>query len=631
MRNLFKPGKGLGRFSNVSKEQEKLILKQEALLALIPDIIMEADLNRVYTWTNQPGYDFFGDDVLGRTADYYFIDDQDVEKALNPLINGNEETVYIESWQRRKDGRKRLLAWWCKSAKDNEGRVIGTVSTARDITAEKNNEVNLLKKTIEIESFFTYSLELLCIADSNGSFRQLSRYWSEVLGYGIRDLIGKNIIELVHPEDLLPTVETIRSVLAKQHITNFRNRYLHKNGTYRWLEWSFMNVGDAIYASARDITEQLKTNEILRLSEARYRNMVQNSPIVNYQIDKNGVFIVSEGKGLTLLNLKPGEVVGLSVYEVYEDYPTILDSFEKALNGEKSEITVSVNGRVFETFMEPVFNLKNEISSVIGVAIDHTERFLAEEKTNQLNFELEVRVKERTAQLAAINEELETLADSISQDLTTPLRAIEGFTQILIDEYDDSFSKERRRLFGIIQDNIFLMKNLITDLLTLTRISRNEIRPISLNMNALVAQCIQQLIIPEISNEFTLEIGDLPRTLGDRDQILVTWNHLISNAIKFSMPSENKHIIITGKIENGQSYYTVQDFGIGFSQENSYKLFGVFQRLNKSTDFPGNGIGLAIVKRIIHRHGGQVGATGSPGKGASFWFSLPNKMGTETN
>ena len=177
----------------------------------------------------------------------------------------------------------------------------------------------------------------------------------------------------VHPEDVPATLEMSSAGSKQKKITCFRNRYRHKDGSYRWIEWSSFSIGQAVYASARDITEQLSNQEAIRTSEARYRNLVQNSPIVNYHIDKNGIFLLSEGKGLAGLGLLPGQIVGQSIYEVYKDRPEILASFELALTGKQTQFNTSVNGRFYESFMEPVEDSDHKINSVVGVAVDLTE------------------------------------------------------------------------------------------------------------------------------------------------------------------------------------------------------------------------------------------------------------------
>lgn len=471
---LTKQLKRLFNISGGSGNNSKMKVRQDSMLALITDIIMESDSERIYTWSNQPGYDFFGNDVIGKKADSYFVDKQDIDQVLQPLSSGEEETIFIESWQRRKDGQKRLLAWWCRSIKTESGKVIGTLAIARDITGAKNNEFNLLARTIELESFFNYSIELLCIVDTDGYFRRLSQHWVEVLGYPLKDLIGQKYIDFVHPDDVEGTLQQSTNVGNLKNTTNYVNRYRHKDGSFRWLEWSSVTLGKTVYASARDITEQKRTEQILRLSEARYSHLVQNSPIVNYQLDRNGFFLQSEGKGLSGLNLKPGQVVGQSVYDVYKDYPIVYQSFEKALSGENVNFQAEVLNRYFDSFLEPVFDSFNQITSVIGVSVDVTERYRAEAETKRLNLALEQRVASRTAQLASINNELAALDRLVSHDLKAPINAHDRFPKELNEQGQKHQDSENERLFLIVKENIPLMEKMIAKLVALSKVSEND-------------------------------------------------------------------------------------------------------------------------------------------------------------
>jgi PAS domain S-box-containing protein len=357
---------------------------QDSIIELIPDIIVQADLDKRYTWTNQPGYDFFGKDVLGKDLNFFSVEKIDLKKVLDPLYKGKEDTIIAENWQRRIDGNRRLLLWRVKAIFNDQGKIIGTISMGRDITGEKNNEFNLLERTIEIESFFTYSQELLCIVNTKGLFLRLSLHWENVLGYPIKELLGQKYIDFVHPDDIESTL-LMSSIVSKQKkVKNYRNRYRHKDGSYRWIEWNSFSIGETVYASARDITEQLLIQEAIKNSEARYRNLVENSPIINYQLDKEGIFLQSEGKGLASLGLKPGEVVGESIFTVYQHYPEILDAFNNTLAGNHSQFKVLVNGMVYESYMEPVFDQNNQITSIIGVSVDLTNQYQSESNLKSL-------------------------------------------------------------------------------------------------------------------------------------------------------------------------------------------------------------------------------------------------------
>lgn len=233
-----------------------LSLRQNAILAAIPDIIMEVDSNKRYIWANNVGKEFFGDDVIGTEASCYFVGEQNTYEIVQPLYDGTGDMIYVESWQRRRDGEKRLLAWWCKSVEDENGKRTSWLSTARDITELKKaeNELNL---------FFDLVPDMVCIATADGYFKKINKAWETVLGFSSEELLGTPIMDLIHPDDRTATLEEIEKQLAGEYTLDFSNRYLCKDGSYRWFDWKATPAVDhnLLFAAARDITERKKMEE----------------------------------------------------------------------------------------------------------------------------------------------------------------------------------------------------------------------------------------------------------------------------------------------------------------------------------------------------------------------------------
>jgi light-regulated signal transduction histidine kinase (bacteriophytochrome) len=250
-------------------------------------------------------------------------------------------------------------------------------------------------------------------------------------------------------------------------------------------------------------------------------------------------------------------------------------------------------------------------------------RKLATERNRELNLALQARhsqLQDLAAQLQATNQELQGFAYSVSHDLRAPLRAIDGFSRMLTNRASARLDDEDRRLLSVIRNNSKTMGQLIDDLLQFSRMNRAEMRSGLVDMNEL-AQASWATAKEGFAGDIVFE--SLPAVRADRALLQQVWINLLSNAVKYSAKNTAPRIVVKGEATASECLYHVNDNGVGFDMQYVNKLFGVFQRLHSADDFPGTGIGLAIVGRIIARHAGRVWAESSPGNGAHFHFSLP--------
>jgi PAS domain S-box-containing protein len=271
---------------------------------------------------------------------------------------------------------------------------------------------------------------------------------------------------------------------------------------------------------------------------------------------------------------------------------------------------------------KPLVNqpLAEAILKLVAVrASNEMERSQAEEQVKDLNERLERQV----AELNAINKELESFSYSVSHDLRTPLRAIDGYSRMILRQQGDQFDENTRRQFDVIRDNAKTMGQLIDDLLAFSRLGRQALSLTKLNMEALTRGVWEELKTIHPDKPMILKIDHLPPGTGDRSLIKQVLINLLSNAIKFTRVREVPLIEVVGTGGETENVYFVRDNGVGFDMRYHDKLFGVFQRLHGATDYEGTGVGLAIVQRIIQRHGGRIWAESEIDKGAAFYFSLP--------
>ena len=364
-----------------------LSLRHEAILAAVPEIIMEVDGNKVYTWANAAGIEFFGEEVIGKDAAFYFEGEQDTYDAVKPLFSGDKDIIYIESRQRRRDGEKRLLAWWCRTLKDKNGQVTGALSSARDITDLK----------------------------------------------------------------------------------------------------------------------------------------------------------------------------------------------------------------------------------------------LAEEEIKKLNAELEQRVMDRTAMLENANKELQAFSYSVSHDLRAPLRSIDGFSQALIEEYQEKLDDTGKDYLERIRKATQRMGRLIDDMLKLSLVARHEMQHEPVDLSKTFSEQIEMLRRFEPDRVVNVVVQNDIMVHGDPYLLKIALSNLIDNAWKFTGKTSGARIEFGMFLKDKQRICYIRDNGAGFDMAYVDKLFGAFQRLHKTEEFPGTGIGLATAKRIVSRHGGEIWTEGKVGEGATFFFTCAER------
>jgi PAS domain S-box-containing protein len=257
-----------------------------------------------------------------------------------------------------------------------------------------------------------------------------------------------------------------------------------------------------------------------------------------------------------------------------------------------------------------------------GVVADVSERKRAEDRIRELNRDLELRVRERTAQLEEANKELESFSYSISHDLQAPLRAIEGFSQLLIEEHAPHWVGEAQDYLERIQVNTRKMNRLIDGLLTLARVGRSAIRREQVLPAALVREVLEDLETARAGRQVEILVEEMPVQSADPGYLRQVFFNLLSNALKFTRSQEKARIQVGCREEDGRTAFFVRDNGIGFDMRNANRLFTPFQRMHRSEEYEGSGVGLAIVQRIVRRHGGRIWVETQPDQGATFCFTL---------
>jgi light-regulated signal transduction histidine kinase (bacteriophytochrome) len=271
----------------------------------------------------------------------------------------------------------------------------------------------------------------------------------------------------------------------------------------------------------------------------------------------------------------------------------------------------------------PLFESDGSFVGFMAMVQDISDRIKAEEEIRKLNAELEARVKQRTAELEAANKELEAFSYSISHDLRSPLRAIDGFSRLLEENYGAQLLPEASEYLKIVREQTLRMGTLINDLLKFSQLNRKTLQKRLVSPNDVIELVLRDLP-PELENrQIEMAIASLPPCYADPSLLQQVWFNLLSNAIKYTKYKPIARIEIDFLEQDGERVYFIKDNGAGFDMRYADRLFGVFQRFHRAKDFEGTGVGLALVQRIIHRHGGRIWAEAVKDLGATFYFTLP--------
>jgi len=359
-------------------------------------------------------------------------------------------------------------------------------------------------------------------------------------------------------------------------------------------------------------------------------SLIENIPDMIFVKDAAGLrFVRFNRAGEELLGYSRDELLGKNDYDFFPreqaDFFTAKDR-ETLTRGTVEDIpeepvqTRNKGIRMLHTKKVPLFDEHGQPRNLLGISEDVTEQRETEREIRRLNAALE----QRAAQLEAANKELESFSYSVSHDLRAPLRALDGYAHMLEEDYASRLDEEGLRYLSVIRDSSIRMGTMIDDLLAFSRLGRQAVIKAKLDMNALVQEVIEEALQHHQGDQTPkIEVGPLPPAKADRGLLRHVWMNLISNALKYSSKSPSPEIEVSGRRDNMGNVYSVRDNGAGFSMDYYDKLFSVFQRLHAAEEFDGTGVGLAIVQRVVTRHGGRVWAEGKVNEGATFSFTLP--------
>lgn len=478
---------------------------------------------------------------------------------------------------------------------------------------------------------WVYDRESLALLDVNEA--ALTRY-----GYAREEFLAMTILDLLPPDQHERLRRSVREVPGRLRRVGVWPQICRDGAV---LEGE-VTTTDVLYGGrparlvlVNDVTEQVRMQHALRLTEDRLSETLRLTGLgFWHRVMATGESRWSE-ELFDMLGL-PGDRRVASFETLLqavhpEDRERVRATLDAALADggvyENTYRVVTPEGvRVLHDLARIERDADGRAVRIFGTRQDITERVAAEEEIRRLNAELEERVQQRTAELEAANRELEAFSYSVSHDLRAPLRAIDGFSRIVMDEAGPVLSESCREYLHLIRDNTRHMGQLIDDLLTFSRLSRQGLQMGEVDMGRLARQCYEELAPDRQGRKIEFTVATLPIAFGDRNLLKQVWANLLSNAIKYTRTQAAARIEV-GAAEVAGGYgaspvYFVRDNGVGFDMQYAHKLFGVFQRLHLADEYEGTGVGLAIVQRVVHRHAGRVWAEAAPGAGATFYFTV---------
>ncbi|WP_295407142.1 ATP-binding protein [uncultured Thiocystis sp.] len=374
--------------------------------------------------------------------------------------------------------------------------------------------------------------------------------------------------------------------------------------------------------------------QALARSEVRLRTLLDTLPDLVWLKDADGFFLACNPRFEQCFGARESEILGKGDHDFVPaeqaDFFLAKDCVAIAAGRPRANeewLTFASDGYrgLFETLKTPVRDARGEIVGVLGIAHDISERKRAEDEIRQLNADLEDRVRARTAELAAINKELETFTYSVSHDLKAPLRGIDGYSRLLLEDHGQQLNEEGRLFLGHIRHGVDQMNELIEDLLAYSRMERRRMQEIPLDLASLASRLVaeRQEDLQTRGGSIAVDLDDVSTVRADPDGLALALRNLLDNAIKFSRDAQPPLIEITARATEHSTILAIKDNGIGFDLQFHDRIFEIFQRLQRAEDYAGTGVGLAIVRKAVQRMGGRLWAESAPGQGATFFLELP--------
>jgi len=627
------------------KHAEEAALRLAAIVSCSDDAIIGKTLEGIITTWNPGAEKMFGYpaiEAIGQPMLMLFPPEDAAQEAEILMRIGRGQFVkHFDTVRVRKDGTRINVSVTISPVTDHEEKFVGASTIARDITERKRVEDKLKASEGRYRRLFESAKDGIFILDAEtGQIVDVNPMLMELLGYSHEEFLGKKLWEVGSFKDIAHSKLAFQE-LQRDETIRYEDLPLEtKHGRRINVEFiSSVYLVDGqkvIQCGIRDITGRKQAEAKLRESEESFRTMANSIPQLASIARADGFIYWYNQRWYDYTGTTPKEMEGWGWQSVHDPQvlPRVMEQWTAAIAaGQPFEMEFPLRGadgifRLFLTRSLPLKDTEGRVVQWFGTNTNVDELKRAQDEVHRLNAELEQRVTERTGQLEAANKELEAFSYSVSHDLRAPLRAVNGYVSMIKEDYADRLDAEGNRLLNVVASEAKRMGRLIDDLLAFSRLGRQKMGTTLIEMTSLVRGEFENLTraAPESALRFALQ--SLPPVHGEPAMLRQVFANLLGNAIKFSRKHANPVIEVGSRNGDGEIIYYVKDNGVGFNEKYGHKLFGVFQRLHSEEEFEGTGVGLALVQRVIHRHGGKVWAESKPDEGATFFFTLPTQPKT---
>lgn len=564
-------------------------------------------------------------------------EDVAVAHDMNRQLMSGATTGYSRRKRyRRKDGKNVWVNLSVSRFDEGSGseKTPYLISVIADISEQVENEAKVMESEARYRQIFALTpLPMYLRQEDNLDFIDVNDACLAMYGYARQEMLSMNLLDIQTPagrEVYLGNADA----RPKGIVERLQKQHVRSNGEVVDVEiYSYPTTlaGEKVrLVLLRDMTDQLRMERLLRDNESRLRAIADNVPaVIAFFDDKQQLqysnIAFDRWFGAARLDVRDGV---LRVEQDVSQYgETLAPLLARALRGEEvvteRTLDTQAGARVARLTLIPHVADDGVVAGVHLMGYDLTDFRRAEAEVRHLNAELEQRVEQRTRALAAANRELESFSYSVSHDLRAPLRTIDGFSQILLDEYASKLDATGRSYLDRVRAGSQRMAKLIDDLLELARVTRRDPQIRACDLTALALDIAAELAVADPGRKVSIKVAPGMVVAADAGLLRIALDNLLRNAWKFTSLKSGAMIEV-GCVEavDGRTYF-VRDNGVGFDMAYVNKLFGAFQRLHSESEFQGTGIGLALVQRVIRRHGGQVWAEAETDQGATFYFTLP--------